>query len=81
MSEVIRKTVRKSTRKPKTEFILEFAGAQYTMAEIQKRVEEHIAKLYPEAAPKSISIYMQPETGYIYYTIDGEGGNDHFIEF
>lgn len=81
MSEAVRKITKKAVRKPKMEMVLEFAGEQYTMDDIQKKVQEHIAALYPDAAPKNIAIYMQPETGYIYYTIDGEGGDNHFVEF
>lgn len=81
MSEAVRKITRKTVRKPKTEMVLEFAGNQYTMEDIQKKVQGQVAKLYPDTAPKNIAIYMQPETGYIYYTVDGEGGDDHFVEF
>lgn len=81
MSEVVKKTTRKSARKPKMEMVLEFAGQQYTMEAIQEKVREHIAKLYPDAAPKKISIYMQPETGYIFYTVDDQGGDEQFVEF
>lgn len=62
---------------------LEFAGAQYTMTEIRNAVKAKAAEQFPDIIKKvkSIGIYMQPETNYIYYTLDGQGSIEQYISF
>ena len=60
----------------KTAFVLEVGGSQYPAAEIEAKVKEQIKAASPQKTVKNLKIYIQPEAGCAYYTIDGEGSPD-----
>ena len=60
---------------------LEFAGMQYAIKDLEKFIKEKVTEKYPDLIIKEIGIYMQPETNYIYYTVNGEGTPEDCISF
>lgn len=60
-----------STKRVQTEICMELAGRKYPMDAIRKHVKEIVETKFPDV--KKIGIYVQPETGIVYYTVDGAG--------
>lgn len=66
----------------KEEFFLQFNGKEISQADVMKKVKENWTKVQKKKIKdiKSVSIYMVPESGYAYYVINGEGGDDYRVE-
>lgn len=66
----------------KEEFVLEFAGKQITQEEIKKKVKENWTKVQKNKIKdiKTIKVFLQPENGCAYYTINDEGNDSYKIE-
>lgn len=79
--EEAKKTVTRKTA-IKEEFVLEFDGKQVTEEEIIKNVKENWTKVQKNKIKdiKSIKVFLQPENGCAYYTINGEGNDDYKVE-
>lgn len=60
---------------------LEFAGRQYPITDLEKCVKAKVAEQYPDVVIKDLGIYMQPETDYVYYTVNGEGNENNCFAF
>ena len=65
-------TAKKAPVKTTEEVFIEYAGSQISTADIKARVIEATGK--KASAIKALNIYVQPETGKIYYTADGVTG-------
>lgn len=60
---------------------MELAGNKYPVDAIRKKIRETVEEKFPKLDVKKIGIYMQPETNFIYYTVNGEGSIDQCISF
>ena len=67
-----KKAPAKRAAKATEEVFIEYAGTQVSTADIVNRVVEATGK--KASAIKALNIYVQPETGKIYYTADGATG-------
>ena len=67
-----KKAPAKRASKATEEVFIEYAGTQVSTADIVNRVVEATGK--KASAIKALNIYVQPETGKIYYTADGATG-------
>ncbi len=67
-----KKAPAKRAAKAAAEIYIEYAGSQQSTADITARVVEATGK--KASAIKVLNIYVQPETGKIYYTADGTNG-------
>ena len=63
---------KKATTKATEEVFIEYAGSQVSTSDIVARVVEATGK--KASAIKALNVYVQPETGKIYYTADGVTG-------
>ena len=64
----------------KSEFIIEYADRQVNTKDIVKAVEDDCkAKL--DVAVKKLDIYAQPETGKVYYVVNGSDDLKGEIDF
>lgn len=70
-----------AVKRIQTEMCMELAGNKYPVDMIRKTVREVVEKKFPDTDVKKIGIYMQPETNFIYYTVNGEGSVDQCISF
>lgn len=59
---------------------LEFNGKQYFIKDIEKRVKQIITDKHKNEFT-TLEIYIQPETNFIYYTLDGIGNDTYCINF
>lgn len=66
----------------KEEFVLEFDGRQVTEEEIIKKVKENWTKVQKNKIKdiKSVKVFLQPENGCAYYTVNGEGNDGYKVE-
>ena len=67
-----KKAPAKRAAKATEEVFIEYAGTQVSTSDIVNRVVEATGK--KASAIKALNIYVQPETGKIYYTADGATG-------
>lgn len=67
-----KKAPAKKAVKATEEVFIEYAGSKVSTEEIKARVIEATGK--KASAIKALNIYVQPETGKIYYTADGVTG-------
>lgn len=68
----VKKAPAKKAAKATEEIFIEYGGSQVSTAEITARVVEATGK--KASSIKALNIYVQPETGKIYYTADGVSG-------
>ena len=68
----VKKTPAKTAVKATEEVFIEYAGSQVSTEDIIARVVEATGK--KASSIKSLNVYVQPETGKIYYTADGTSG-------
>ena len=73
-----KKAPAKKTVAPKKveEVFIEYAGTQVSTSDIVARVVEATGK--KASAIKTLNVYVQPETGIIYYTVDGTEGKINY---
>lgn len=64
-----------------TDVCMEFAGSQYSIDTIKAVIKAKVTEDMPKVDVKKIGIYLQPETGFIYYTVNGEGSPEQFVSF
>lgn len=64
-----------------TDVCMEFAGSQYSIDTIKAVIKVKVAEEMPKVDVKKIGIYLQPETGFIYYTVNSKGSPEQFISF
>jgi hypothetical protein len=63
---------KKETAKKTEEVYIEYAGSQISTAEIINKVVEATGK--KASSIKTLNVYVQPEFGIAYYTVDGTEG-------
>lgn len=60
---------------------MEFGGTQYPMDKIRAAIKDRVVTQFPDCKVKKIGVYIQPETNFIYYTVNGEGSPEQCISF
>lgn len=60
---------------------LEFAGKQYFVSDMERNARKLLKERYPGVPMEQVNLYMQPEVGYIYYTVDGKGSAESYFTF
>ncbi|MDE7367714.1 MAG: hypothetical protein K2N24_10195, partial [Lachnospiraceae bacterium] len=65
-------TAKKTTAKATEEVFIQYGGGEVSTSDIKARVVEATGK--KASSIKALNIYVQPETGKIYYTADGMTG-------
>lgn len=77
-SEEVKKAVEKAAAKDT--FVLQVSGKEDidVLALAEKAKEDYKAKGH--RAPKNVAVYIKPEEGVAYYTVNGKGSDDFKIE-
>ncbi len=76
-----KRTAKKETvKEPETAVTLQFAGLEYKVADIVASVKAAASETVPAGELSSIEIYVKPEEGVAYYTVNGDGGEDKKVE-
>lgn len=60
---------------------LEFAGKQYFISDMERKVRQLLKARHPGMNVQNVVLYMQPEVGYVYYTLDGVGSPESYFSF
>ncbi len=78
-----KKTTRKATGRKKTtdagkniNVVIQFAGNDISV----NKIVASVSKAAYDSAKKEIGIFIQPDNGVAYYTVDGNGGDDFKVE-
>lgn len=81
--ETVRKTAAKKTaekKEAKDEIILQFSGKEDINVAAVLEAAKADYKAKGHRTPKNVTVYVKPEEGVAYYTVNGVGADDYKVE-
>lgn len=78
--ETVKKTAAKKTAEKKEEVILQISGKEDINVAAILEAAKADYKAKGHRTPKNVTVYVKPEEGVAYYTVNGVGADDYKVE-